>query len=150
MKATPFFFSFAFVFLLGMLGGKGGANFHLAGESCCPAQFDSVSGKNVCAFVEAMPTYPGGELALLNFFTSRCRLTDTSDLQTTFHLVFVVDNTGKVLGGRIAKKKPAEYTPSEKSMLKVLDSMPLWEPGLCNNKPVNILLSIPIRIVWKR
>lgn len=148
MNARSYCFSIALLLIL--FGFQHPAySFFSADESCCNAQFDSLSGKQVCLFAPQMPEFPGGEAELMKFLQSRIRITEENRRQSTFYLAFVVNEQGKVIGGRIKNKRPEAYIPTEQAMIQHLDSMPVWKPGMCGGEPVAVLMQIPVRICVK-
>ncbi|MCU0435454.1 MAG: hypothetical protein MUC87_18495 [Bacteroidia bacterium] len=146
MRVSAIHLLFFFPFALFSLSQKDAARYTSAPESCCDGQFDSLSGKKVCRFTEQMPEFPGGEAALMKFLQTRVRLKEEHPVQSTFYLAFVVDESGKAMSGRMSNKRPEKYTATEKSMVQLPDSMPLWKPGLCHNQPVAVLIQIPLRV----
>ncbi|MCM1722624.1 hypothetical protein [Bacteroides ovatus] len=106
---------------------------------------DSITKLNVYDFVPEFPSFPGGEVEFLRYINKNYIKT-ADDMQSTFQLSFVINKDGKIKGVRIFNKKKNEYTNEEKKMIKVFESMPLWKPGIYNEKKVNVLLTRRVSI----
>lgn len=106
---------------------------------------DTVTKMDVYQVVDEFPSYPGGGGALLQYVGKHYRISE-NDMQSTFNLTFVVDKTGKLKGVRINKKNRKEYSNADNAMIKVFNSMPAWNPGVCNGKKVNVLLNQRIHV----
>ncbi len=48
----------------------------------------------------------------------------------------IINETGKVLKKTVPNKSPEEYTLADKELLRILELVPAWEPGVCDKKKV--------------
>ena len=120
------------------------------GKNNCEGFYDALTKKCVFRLVEKMPTFGDDIMGehpkqLFYYIITRYKH-DYDELQFIFNLQFVIDVDGSVTGVRIYNKKPCDYTVSEKQMISILKSMPKWNPGLHNNKPVPVMISLPINL----
>ncbi|MFW6371640.1 MAG: TonB family protein, partial [Bacteroidota bacterium] len=80
--------------------------------------------------VEEMPEFPGGELALRRHVANNIKYPETAQkngIQGRVYVSFVVDKEGNVANARIARG----VDPSlDKEALRVINSLPAWEPGI--------------------
>lgn|GEM_PF-1731721 len=123
---------------------------------------DSLTQKEVYVVVEKMPLYKGSGptfqthnweesvSAFLADFSKRFTLDDSSNaepLQTRLEVQFVIDKEGHLIGARIpCKKEGDKLSAFEKSGLKTINSMQNWQPGIHEDKAVNVILRIVIHI----
>ncbi len=94
--------------------------------------------------VEQMPTYPGGNAAMLEFLQKNMKYPEQAaeeKLEGRVFITFVVDKKGKV---RDAKVKRSENAVFNREALRVVSIMPDWHPGYQNGVPVNVQMAVPI------
>lgn len=106
------------------------------------------SETKVFKFVEQMPSFPGGEDALLKYLHDHIRypaVARENGIQGTVVVQFVVGPDGairdvttvsKTLGGGL-----------EQEAIRVVKGMPKWIPGKQNGRAVNVQYSLPVRFV---
>ncbi len=112
----------------------------------CRVQYDVITKKEVYSFVDEMPMYIGGNIAILKYFSENFRYPEQDQFQTTFHLIFVIDVDGSIIGVRIKDKLQSELTKAENEAIRVLKSMPKWIPGKCEGRKVPVLMFIPLTL----
>jgi TonB family protein len=99
------------------------------------------------AFAEQMPQFPGGEDKLMEYFAQNCHYPEAEKLKKITGVVyvnFVVDAKGKVKDARVAKG----VTPGmDAEALRVISTMPNWEPGMQAGKPVPVQLTLPLEFM---
>lgn len=94
---------------------------------------------------EEMPSFPGGEKALLNFVYDNLRYPEQAmqdSVQGVVVVQFVVDATGKVSCSDILRSLSPDC---DAEVLRVVRLMPLWTPGKENGKCVDVKYTMPIR-----
>ena len=97
--------------------------------------------------VEVMPTFPGGEQALLKFITQNLEcpsIVKEKGIQGVVVLRFVVCNDGSV--GDVVVQKGL-HPECDKAAVKVIKSLPRFNPGMKQGEPVNVWFTCPIRFV---
>ena len=106
-------------------------------------QDSTKSRKMVFTIVEEMPTFPGGEKALMKFIeknkSSQCH--DGAD-----YVTFIVDTDGVAKEQRMLKPIRSLVSMCDTAAaLKIVDMMPKWIPGKQNGHKVAVQYHIPIR-----
>lgn len=93
--------------------------------------------------VEQMPSFPGGEGALLQYISTHVQFpADAVELCAQGRVIvgFVVGKDGALSDAKIIKS----VEPSlDKEAICVIMSMPKWNPGKQNGKPVSVRYSVP-------
>ena len=121
-------------------------------NNCDEGIYDTLTQKCVFLLVEKMPTIEDSIMdfhrQLSNYIITRYKH-DYDEYQFSFRLQFVIDADGSVIGVRIHNKQPCDYTVSEKQMISILKSMPKWNSGMHNNKPVPVMISFPINLSFR-
>ena len=97
-------------------------------------------------FVEKPPTFPGGEIAMVEFLGKIKYPKDQEDLQSSLMLSFVVDTAGNILDKCILNKREQDYSLLDREGMSVLNGMPKWIPGELNGRKVAVWFNLPIRI----
>lgn len=122
-------------------GQTGLGEFGLGEEQVFIDTFDS-------ELVEQFPLYPGGDPAMMGFIQSKFKFPrDIFTLdQGTIYVRFVVSHQGLVQNAEILRGLSPEL---DKEALRVVSSMPNWEPGKHRGRPVNVRMIIPIRVHYK-
>ena len=95
--------------------------------------------------VEVLPMYPGGQNALDNFILKNIEYPETANENGVEGIVtvnFAVDEAGKVSNPRIIGK-PLGYG-LEDEVLKAVNKMPTWTPGIIKGKNVKTYYTLPV------
>lgn len=94
--------------------------------------------------VEEMPEFPGGELALRKFIARGIKYPSAArekGIQGKVYVNFVVEKDGSVGRMKIARG----VDPSlDREALRVMGSLPRWEPGRQKGVPVAVSYTVPI------
>jgi TonB family protein len=94
--------------------------------------------------VENMPKFPGGQTALMEYLVRSVRYpldAEEAGIQGRVIATFVVEKDGSISNARIVK---SVYPSLDAEALRVVNSMPDWEPGTQNGKPVRVKYTVPI------
>lgn len=98
----------------------------------------------VFVVVEEMPSFPGGEPALMSFINSNIQypeIAKENNLQGRVILRFCVTYKGAVDQVTILKG----VDPSlDNEAIRVIKMLPPWKPGKQGGKPVNVWYSVPV------
>lgn len=109
------------------------------------------SGNNeVFDFAEEMPSFEGGEAALMRHISKKIRYPRqaiTEQIEGMVIVSFVVNRNGKVTDATVLKG--LGYGTDEEA-LRVIQSLPDWSPGRQNGKPVAVRYTLPIRFNLQR
>lgn len=94
--------------------------------------------------VEEMTEFPGGERALVCFLASSVRypvIAQENGVQGTVTVSFVIERDGSVSDVAILRS----IDPSlDKEALRVVQTLPRWNPGKQRGKPVRVSYRVPI------
>jgi TonB family protein len=95
--------------------------------------------------VEEMPEFKGGMKELMKFIADNMKYPDqakTDQAQGDVPVNFVINRNGKVEQVEVAK----EVNPAlAAEVIRVISSMPDWNPGKQSGKPVDVFFTIPIQ-----
>lgn len=94
--------------------------------------------------VEQMPTFPGGDAALMSFLNKNIKypvIAEENGIQGRVIATFVVERDGSITDVRVVKS----VDPSlDKEAVRVLKSMPKWIPGKQNGSAVRVKYTVPV------
>jgi len=99
----------------------------------------------IYAYVEEYPEFPGGEVAMMKFLSDHLEFTQAAkeiNLQGTVYVYFVVWNDGSIRDVSILRGLGAGL---DEEVVRVIESMPRWNPGIQNGKKVNVEFKMPIK-----
>ena len=102
-----------------------------------------VDGK-VFTIVEQMPRYPGGTKALKKYIGENVKYPADAlkeGVKGKVYVTFEVNKEGGVDNAKIARGVESSL---DTEALRVINSLPKWQPGLEKGKPVSVLYTIPI------
>lgn len=92
---------------------------------------------------EIMPEFPGGEKALIKFILQNVRQPD--DLQPGQQIrvlaSLIVSKTGAIENVKIISSGRPDL---DKEVMRVINKMPLWKPGMQNGQPVSVYFNLPV------
>ena len=97
--------------------------------------------------VEQMPSFPGGEQALLNYVNSHIKypaIAQEQEIQGVVGLRFVVLEDGRI--GEVQVQRSLE-SHCDAEAVRVIKSLPRFIPGKQQGKPVRVWFSLPVRYV---
>ena len=95
--------------------------------------------------VEQMPSFPGGQAAMIKFIADSLRYPSvvcTGGVDGRIVVRFVVDCEGNILNPSVFRGIDPLL---DKEAIRVVKLMPKWIPGRQNGKPVNVVCVVPIR-----
>jgi protein TonB len=108
-----------------------------------PAPKPEVSNK-VFDVVEQMPSYPGGNNALMSYLSSNIKypvVAQENGVQGRVTVGFVVERDGSITDVNILKS----VDPSlDREAARVVRSMPRWTPGKQNGQAVRVKYNVPV------
>ena len=109
-----------------------------------PDGMGSSDATGIFTTLDVYPRFPGGEQALLFFLRSNVRYPAASlkmGIQGEVMILFIVESDGSISHVSILKGIGKEC---DEEAVRVIKSMPRWEPGRRYGKSVKVLLRIPI------
>lgn len=98
----------------------------------------------VYTHVEEMPAFPGGEDALLSFIAQKIQYPEIAKrvgVEGRVTVGFVVSPTGAITDVQVMK---AIGAGCDEEAARVIRSMPVWNPGKQNGRPVSVRMYVPI------
>jgi TonB family protein len=107
----------------------------------------SVVDNKVYSVVEQMPNFPGGEAALLEYISANLKYPQSAleqGTQGTVMLRFVVTGTGDIGEVQILKGLDPDCN---NEAIRVVKSLPKFNPGMQQGRPVSVWYTIPVRFV---
>jgi periplasmic protein TonB len=100
-------------------------------------------------YVEQMPTFPGGELEMQKYIAKNIRYPAAASRAGVEGLVvvsFVVSKTGEISEVKVLKGLGAG---TDEEAMRVVKSMPKWNPGKQNGRAVPVRFTVPVRYTIK-
>ena len=108
-----------------------------------PAPKPEVATK-VFDVVEEMPSFPGGNAALMSYLNSNTKYTvvaQENGVQGRVIISFVVERDGSISDVKVARS----VDPSlDREAQRVVKSMPRWSPGKQNGSTVRVKYTVPV------
>lgn len=108
-----------------------------------PAPKPEVANK-VFDVVEEMPSFPGGQGALMSFLSSNIKypvVAQENGVQGRVIVGFVVETDGSISDVKVMRS----VDPSlDKEATRVVKSMPKWKPGRQNGSAVRVKYTVPV------
>ncbi len=95
--------------------------------------------------VEKMPEFPGGQEAMVNYLGKNIKYPEAAieaGIQGAVYVSFTVDADGAI---RDAEVMRGIGGGCDEEALRVVNSMPLWEPGMQRGEAVKVKYRMPIR-----
>lgn len=103
-----------------------------------------VEENKVFEYVEQMPSFPGGDAALMRYLSKNIKyppLAEENGIQGRVICSFVVERDGSVSDIRIKRS----VDPSlDKEAMRVVSAMPKWIPGRQNGQMVRVKYTLPV------
>ena len=93
---------------------------------------------------EIMPEFPGGMAALMKYLGANIKYPTISQEMGSMGRVivqFVVDKDGTITNPTVARGVDAYL---DKEAIRVISSMPKWNPGVQNGKKVRVKYTVPV------
>lgn len=103
----------------------------------------------VYTYVEQMPEFPGGEAKLLKYLADNIKyppMASENDIQGRVIIEFVVGADGKIKDAKVAK---GIGFGCDEEALRVVKSMPPWNPGKQNGRSVNVNYRVPVKFTLR-
>jgi hypothetical protein len=91
--------------------------------------------------VEVMPSFPGGDQKLLEYLMSNIRQ-PKNKIRGTVYVNFLISPKGKILFPYVTRGLGGEH---DKEALRLIRSMPAWNPGKQKGKAVYVRNNLPVR-----
>lgn len=102
------------------------------------------SQEKVYDVVEVMPSFPGGQSALMQYLGNNIQYpveAQENGVQGRVIISFVVDKDGSISHVKVAKSADSAL---DREAVRVVESMPKWIPGKQNGECVRVRYSVPV------
>ena len=103
-----------------------------------------VEENKVFDMVEEMPSFPGGQAALMQFLLSNTHypaVAREDGVQGRVTVSFVVEKDGSITDVQVARSADPSL---DKEAVRVVKSMPRWTPGRQNGSTVRVKFNVPV------
>ena len=113
------------------------------------ASQDNAPQSKVYDSVEQMPEFPGGMEALIDFLSSNVHYPENAvknDVEGRVLVQFVIEKTGEIGDVKVVRSVDEEL---DAEAVRVVKSMPKFEPGRINGKAVAVWYTLPIMFKLK-
>lgn len=107
------------------------------------------SEPEIFTVVEEMPTFPGGDQALLEYMAKNTKyppLARENGLQGIVVVTFVVDEKGNISNVQVLRGIGGGC---DEEAIRVVKSMPAWKPGKQRGMPVRVQYNLPFRFTLR-
>lgn len=94
--------------------------------------------------VEKMPSFPGGQKALLDYLNKNVKypaVAERKEIQGRVVVQYIVGKDGSISDVKVAK---SVHPLLDAEAVRVVESMPNWIPGERNGNPITVRYTIPI------
>lgn len=94
--------------------------------------------------VEQMPSFPGGDAALMQYLSSHIKypaIAEENGVQGRVIVTFVVERDGSITDVKVLKSADPSL---DKEAVRVTKSMPKWIPGKQNGSSVRVKYTLPV------
>ena len=109
---------------------------------------NSENNVEIYEIVEEMPSFNGGMDALVKFFEANLKCPQNVDKESSNGEVicnFIINEDGSISDIRVKKKKQL-HPLWDAEVVRVISTMPKWNPGKHDGKPVKVEFSLPFSI----
>ena len=98
----------------------------------------------ILTVAENMPEFPGGMEALMKYLSKNIKYPSSAldnNIQGRSVLTFVVNKDGSIVDIEVVKSLDAAC---DKEAIRVVKTMPKWQPGKMNGRPVRVKFTLPV------
>ena len=98
--------------------------------------------ENVYEVVEQMPSFPGGQEALMTYINHNIKYPEEDCGQGRVIVSFIVEKDGSITNATIRRSVDSAF---DREALRVISSMPKWIPGKNNGRNVRVRFNVPVQ-----
>ena len=105
--------------------------------------YEPLDSDSVFTIAEQMPTFPGGDYAMLNFIRENLRYPEIVQgaIYGRVTLSFIVEKDGTITHIEVIRTPVKEFADEA---LRVVKTMPKWKPGKMRGIPVRVKYILPV------
>lgn len=108
---------------------------------------EEINETEIFTVVESMPEFPGGEAELYKYLSKNIvypTMAQESGVQGRVYVTFVVETDGSITDIKILRGIGGGC---DEEAVRVVRSMPRWNPGKQRGQPVRVQYNLPVRFV---
>ena len=98
--------------------------------------------ENIYEVVEQMPSFPGGQEALMTYINHNIKYPEEDCGQGRVTVSFIVEKDGSITNATIRRSVDSAF---DREALRVISSMPKWIPGKNNGRNVRVRFNVPVQ-----
>lgn len=98
--------------------------------------------EKVYEVVEQMPSFPGGQEALMTYINHNIKYPEEDCGQGRVTVSFIVEKDGSITNATIRRSVDPAF---DREALRVISSMPKWIPGKNNGRKVRVRFNVPVQ-----
>lgn len=98
--------------------------------------------EKVYEVVEQMPSFPGGQEALMTYINHNIKYPEEDCGQGRVTVSFIVEKDGSITNATIRRSVDSAF---DREALRVISSMPKWIPGKNNGRKVRVRFNVPVQ-----
>lgn len=109
-----------------------------------PTEKSTAEGTVSIALVEQKPQFPGGDAAMYKWIGEHMKYPEAAaqaGIQGRVVVSFIVEKDGSVSNVKVLRGKDPDL---DKEAVRVVRSMPRWQPGKMNGTPVRVTYMLPL------
>lgn len=106
-----------------------------------------IEEETIFYIVESPPCFPGGPAALYQYLSENISyplMAKEADIQGTVYLSFIVGKTGEITDVKVLRGIGGGC---DEEAVRVVQSMPRWEPGKQRGVPVIVRFNLPVKFI---
>jgi len=104
------------------------------------ATTNSSASEKVYDSAEQMPSFPGGATAMMSWLSQNVRYPNTP-VSGRVVVQFIVEKDGSISNTKVVRSVDPAL---DKEAVRAVSSMPNWNPGMKDGKPVRVKYTVPI------
>ncbi len=148
------------VFITNLFFGAYGNTHTYYNKGTSPTEINIIANNNeepiddnkepIYFFAEVIPSYVGEQEEFNNFFAKNLNYplkAIESGIQGTVLINFIVEKDGRITNVKVQKSSQNEDL--DKEAVRFIKSMPKWNPGMQERKPVRTSFMLPLRFSLK-
>jgi periplasmic protein TonB len=106
---------------------------------------EKIEEAEIFTIVEDMPTFPGGEAALMQWLSKETKyppIAKEAGIQGTVYVNFIIGPDGKIRDIKVVRSVNRAL---DEEAIRVIEKMPSWTPGKQRGKAVSVQFTLPIK-----
>jgi TonB family protein len=112
-----------------------------------PINHKTKDGSEIFMIVEQMPQFPGGQTGLQSYLQNSINYPEEAQAQGIsgrVYVQFIINPKGEIEGTKILR---GVHPLLDSEAFRVIETMPIWNPGMQRNRAVAVSYTVPINFV---